>query len=69
MKEVFPQTPFQELSKRVIHHDFLKVLGILKPFFQEGFKPPEAVPPLPYKPKFEIIKTPIKSIKKEVISA
>ena len=32
---------------------FLKVLGILKPFFQEGFKPPEAALPLPDKPKFE----------------
>jgi hypothetical protein len=37
----------QELSKRYIYQSFLKVLGILKPFFQEGFKPPEAVPPLP----------------------
>ena len=37
----------------LINNPFLKVLGILKPFFQEGFKPPEAVLPLPDKPKFE----------------
>ena len=38
LKEVFPRTPFQELKKPLIKYPFLKVLGILKPFFQEGFK-------------------------------
>jgi hypothetical protein len=53
LERSFPLDTLQELSKRYIYQSFLKVLGILKPFFQEGFKPPEAVPPLPYKPKFE----------------
>ena len=33
LKEVFPHTPFQELSKNIDKQIFLKVLGIPKPFF------------------------------------
>ena len=31
---------------------FLKVFGVLRTFLQKGSKPPEAVPPFPYKPQF-----------------
>ena len=38
---------------------FLKVLGILKPFFQEGFKRGSGAEPLvPHKLQFEIMKNP-----------
>jgi hypothetical protein len=54
LERSFSPDPFSRtFKKRLFDNAFLKVLGILKPFFQEGFKPPEAVPPLPYKPKFE----------------
>ena len=31
---------------------FLKVFGVLRTFLQKGSKPPEAVPPFPYKLQF-----------------
>ena len=30
------------LSSCILYHLFFEILGILKPFFKEGFKPPEA---------------------------
>ena len=29
-------------SSCILYNSFFEVLGILKPFFKEGFKPPEA---------------------------
>ena len=33
---------------------FLKVFGVLRTFLQKGSKPPEAVPPFPYKLQFSL---------------
>ena len=38
--------------KALVCNNFLKVLGILKPFLQEGFKWGAGVKPLPYKLQF-----------------
>ena len=55
LERSFPLDTLQELSKRYIYQCFLKVFGILKPFFQKGFKPPETALPLLDKSKFKIL--------------
>ncbi len=55
LKRSSPRTPFKNFQKKMIYQCFLKVLGTLKPFFQKGFKPPEAALPLPCKPEFCIM--------------
>jgi hypothetical protein len=47
LERSFPLDSFQELLKKHIDkYNFLKVLGILKPFFQEGFKRGSGAEPL-----------------------
>ena len=44
----------KNFQKLLFANVFLKVLGDPRTFFQKGSWPPEAAPPLPDKPKFEI---------------
>ena len=53
LERSFPLDTLQELSKNNYKYIFLKVLGILKPFFQEGFKRGPGAEPLADKLKFE----------------
>ena len=39
---MFTVIPVVLLSSCILYHLLFEVLGILKPFFKEGFKPPEA---------------------------